>query len=174
MLSQQGTLQQLKPQVYESSMHFLWICLSVLPISKWIYAESQSFPCCPPNSCSANVKLNCAFQQNEKVQMDLPLLQKGLDRKSTAAAAAFLFKTQWGEVAEALQTDGWRSISVLTALLSSLPQIFPDLPRKSTEIHRCLITSEELSVLPCAPFSRVIKYFCSRALHMDIKFSSQT
>jgi len=37
--------------------------------------------------------------------MDLTLLQKGLDRKYTAAAA-FLSKAQRGEVAETLQTRG--------------------------------------------------------------------
>ena len=156
-------------------MHFLWFCWSVLLISKWICAESQGFPSLSPKflhhcSCSANARLNHAFHCNEKVQMALTLLQKGLDRKKTAAAA-FLSKAQRGEVAETLQTTEASLCRV------HIPPVYPRLALvyqgKALKFIAAL-SSEKLSVLPCAPFSRVIKYFCSRALHMDIKFSSQT
>lgn len=91
-------------------MHLLWFCLSVLLISKWICAENQGLPLLSPKSlhhcsCSMNVRLNYACHRNEKVQLDLALLQKGLGRKNTAAAA-LLSKAQRGEVAETLQTRG--------------------------------------------------------------------
>lgn len=70
--------------------------------------------------------------------------------------------------------EGWRRTSVLSPQPPSLTQTVPSLTGKSTAVHCCLISSEQPSVLPRAPFSKVIKYFCSRAPHMDIKFSSQT
>lgn len=63
--------------------------------------------------------------------MDLTLLQKGLDRKNTAAAA-FLSKAQRGKVAEALQTGGTEKH--LCAESISL-QSTPDFPWFTREKH---------------------------------------
>lgn len=46
--------------------------------------------------------------------MDLTLLQKGLDKKNTAEAAAAPFpsKAQRGDVEKLCRPEGWRSITV--------------------------------------------------------------
>jgi len=56
----------------------------------------------------------------------------------------------------------------------AFPRFFLGLPERRIETHCFVISAERLSALPCAPFPRVIKHFCSRSLHIDIEFSSQT
>lgn len=54
-------------------MCFVWVCLTVLLISKWITAGSQGLPSLSPRflhccSCSANVRLNHEFHHKGNAQ----------------------------------------------------------------------------------------------------------